>query len=288
MLRLSLACLVSTAATLGPTAPLSLRASHIRRLPPISLSAQLSSGLWVAGIDQASGQTYYFNEQTGESQWEYPQTETALLVPGWTTGVDQATGQKYYINEQTGASQWELPTMDHHRRPWTGYPSIGAAQKVWMLAPSDTVLPPPQGHGYMVRSGEEHALGRFDMIKPNPYVSRKQVVVRVAADGVATVTSLGKAQTYIFTESDKPPPGEMIDHTVVFEKDKTHILRTVVLGTGQTHVLQDSDQIVFRQAKFTVYEQQDAQNGWVTGIDEASGMTYYYNERTGESQWEPP
>ena len=30
------------------------------------------------------------------------------------------------------------------------------------------------------------------------------------------------------------------------------------------------------------------QNGWVTGVDEASGQTYYYNEQTGQSQWDPP
>jgi len=28
--------------------------------------------------------------------------------------------------------------------------------------------------------------------------------------------------------------------------------------------------------------------GWVTGVDEASGATYYYNEATGKSQWGPP
>ena len=27
---------------------------------------------------------------------------------------------------------------------------------------------------------------------------------------------------------------------------------------------------------------------WVTGIDPASGQSYYYNEITGQSQWEPP
>ena len=27
---------------------------------------------------------------------------------------------------------------------------------------------------------------------------------------------------------------------------------------------------------------------WISGIDEASGQTYYYNEQTGASQWEPP
>ena len=32
----------------------------------------------------------------------------------------------------------------------------------------------------------------------------------------------------------------------------------------------------------------DLPPGWVTDIDKASGMTYYFNERTGDSQWEPP
>ena len=28
--------------------------------------------------------------------------------------------------------------------------------------------------------------------------------------------------------------------------------------------------------------------GWATGVDPSSGATYYYDERTGESQWEIP
>ena len=28
--------------------------------------------------------------------------------------------------------------------------------------------------------------------------------------------------------------------------------------------------------------------GWITGVDEASGQQYYYNEQSGQSQWDPP
>ena len=28
--------------------------------------------------------------------------------------------------------------------------------------------------------------------------------------------------------------------------------------------------------------------GWITGVDEATGAAYYYNELTGTAQWEPP
>merc|ERR1712070_129986 len=31
-----------------------------------------------------------------------------------------------------------------------------------------------------------------------------------------------------------------------------------------------------------------SQSGWITEVDAASGKTFYYNERTGESSWEPP
>eukprot|EP00966_Prymnesium_polylepis_P277183 6404267-Prymnesium_polylepis.1 len=128
------------------------------------------------------------------------------------------------------------------------------------------------------------------MVKQNSFVSRTQCLVRVAADGSASVESVGKAQVYIFTESEMPPPGEMIDHAVVFDTatEKATVLHTVVLRTGQVHPLQDRDQIVFRQAKFTVYAEQGTESGWVMGVDEQSGQTYYYNEQTGESQWEPP
>jgi hypothetical protein len=33
---------------------------------------------------------------------------------------------------------------------------------------------------------------------------------------------------------------------------------------------------------------EDLPAGWTTGIDPSSGSTYYYNEQTGQSQWEPP
>ena len=32
----------------------------------------------------------------------------------------------------------------------------------------------------------------------------------------------------------------------------------------------------------------DLPAGWISGIDPGSGVPYYYNELTGDSQWEPP
>ena len=163
------------------------------------------------------------------------------------------------------------------------------AQSVWTLAPADTVL-----GEYTLHAGQEQMLGRFDMVKPNPYVSRQQCCVRVSADGTCSVISLGKAQTYVITESERAPPGEMIDHTIFMGQDRAQVLRTLVLRTGQEHILQDRDQIVFRTAKFTAYaqwagnDQQYSQDGWLMGVDDASGQTYHYHPQTNQFQWEPP
>jgi len=162
------------------------------------------------------------------------------------------------------------------------YGQAYGVQVAWILAPSDTVL-----HEYSVRNGEEQTLGRFDMASQDLYVSRAQCRVRVAADGTASVVSLGKPPTYVFTESERPPPGDMLDHTVVLGEGEARILTTVVLRAGQEHTLQDCDQIAYRQARFTAY-QRAAQGGWVARVDEASGQWYYYNEYTGASQWEQP
>ena len=35
----------------------------------------------------------------------------AALPMGWFTEIDAATGRQYYFNQQTGVTQWESPTM---------------------------------------------------------------------------------------------------------------------------------------------------------------------------------
>jgi len=47
-------------------------------------------------------------ERSGWAE-EYGDTSSTLLPPGWTTGIDEQSGQQYYFNEQTGASQWDPP-----------------------------------------------------------------------------------------------------------------------------------------------------------------------------------
>lgn len=72
---------------------------------------------WIEARDPASGSLYYYNENSGTSQWERP-TNAAPMFPAashselpedWQEVVDETTGQTYYYNRMTNASQWEHP-----------------------------------------------------------------------------------------------------------------------------------------------------------------------------------
>lgn len=76
--------------------------------------------IWVEGQTE-DGHTYYYNSQTGESQWEKPdgfQDGSSASLPEeqnessssgtWMEGVS-AEGYTYYYNTETGESSWEKP-----------------------------------------------------------------------------------------------------------------------------------------------------------------------------------
>ena len=68
-------CILSAlAAALQPTPPLGRRLLSSAHRTRCQLVAQDG---WIAGVDEASGATYYYNELTGVSQWEAPQGATS-------------------------------------------------------------------------------------------------------------------------------------------------------------------------------------------------------------------
>ena len=127
-------------------------------------------------------------------------------------------------------------------------------------------------------------LGRVDVADQAATVSEMQCLVQVAADGTATLVSLGNRPTGLRARYGAPSYG--------LRKD------------GPPHVLVDGEEIILdveQTAAYTCqaertdtgvggYPQQGGAQvaGWTTRIDESTGSTYYYNEETGQSQWEPP
>lgn len=97
---LACACLAATATALRPTLAPALRPQVDRVQRTRALIAQQQQGLpagWTSGFDQTSQSTYYVNDQTGESQWEQPQSE-----PQWEQ-------QPYYAQQGQGGYQQPPP-----------------------------------------------------------------------------------------------------------------------------------------------------------------------------------
>jgi len=191
MLRLAaFACLAATAASLTTFRPLSHgplnRGSSTvcvsSRAPLLAQLQALAAG-WEAQVDEASGHTYYLNDQTGESQWEPPQSSIIVTaaqqwridgvcgVAGFSGVEGFAASNKYYTSRMTTAQKEDACRLEHGR---TGRPCQ---------------LP------YRVRSGEERVLSRYNMVEQKSSVSKKQCMVRCAADGTGILASEGESPT---------------------------------------------------------------------------------------------
>jgi len=148
---LSLAA-TAAALTLTPMAPPLRPLCHVQRVRTVTAQ----SG-WIAAVDEESGHTYYYNEQTGQSQWEFPQQSYARVlwrvVPG----------------------HWDEPPSNQ----W----GMGKTRSTGVKSE------------YTICNGEEQVLGRFDMFEEDPYVSREQLTIKVDDDGNAHLFSIGKPPT---------------------------------------------------------------------------------------------
>ncbi len=118
----------------------------IRSVPQESNDKSLPEG-WMQGTDPSSGETYYFNESTGESSWDRPaipdngtaeeafngatgsgvsyvslQAEGSFAenvenksdaptpsLDGWVEVNDLSSGGIFYYNESTGETTWDRP-----------------------------------------------------------------------------------------------------------------------------------------------------------------------------------
>ena len=149
-------------------------------------------------------------------------TKITAQLAGWTEHVNEA-GSYFFCSEQTGECQWDPPQFaqeGYGDGAQQGYSSgnsdqqgyggnaaqQGATQALWRLVPTTGVFTQ-----YDVRNGEQQTLGRYDMIIDSAeredeslYVSRQQCIVQVAADGSATLASIGRPSTLCRRRSNAP------------------------------------------------------------------------------------
>ena len=128
------------------------------------LFAQLAE--WTPLVDEVSGATYYYNEQTGQSQWEVPQA---------------AAAQGY------GQAAWQPP----QRSDPQGSGARDAYQVLWRIDGRRLC----SGGRISLRRHDVEVLSRYHMLKQKLTVSRKQAEVACLEDGSATLTSVGWGAT---------------------------------------------------------------------------------------------
>jgi len=97
------------------TAQASISSSSVDSLPAGWRSASSGSG------------SYYYNETTGETSWEFP------LPNGWSA-VDDGSGRVYYANASTGESAWDRPGAGVATDPAAAQEAVHAAERALQLA----------------------------------------------------------------------------------------------------------------------------------------------------------
>eukprot|EP01051_Picozoa_sp_SAG22_P016354 SAG22_NODE_2294_length_2748_cov_1.243488_2_plen_357_part_00 len=64
---------------------------------------------WATKQSRSTGETYYVNTVTGESQFEPP--DGPAVPSGWSLQRSRSTREVYYVNDATGESQFEPPPL---------------------------------------------------------------------------------------------------------------------------------------------------------------------------------
>ena len=113
---------------------------------------------WETVVDEASGSTYFWNSETGETRWDDPRAATGepsagmLIVQNpmasedeggvqlqilnsnpmqergdernsnWETIIDEESGKNYYYNKNTGETTWEKHEHKSRRSQTSRYP----------------------------------------------------------------------------------------------------------------------------------------------------------------------
>ena len=78
---------------------------------PNTSNRRLPDG-WEEGLDESSGNVYYYHSGSGQVQWEAPGEgmNGRRLPDGWEERFDESTGSWYYYHSTSGQTQWEVPT----------------------------------------------------------------------------------------------------------------------------------------------------------------------------------
>jgi len=162
---------------------------------------------------------------------------------------------------------------------------------------------------YFVERGMQQSLGRYDMAEYEGqlmHVDPCQCTVVAAEDGSCLyVYAQGTSPTGWRTSPYEPwnwmQPGESValenGHKVSLDctYPENAVFKFERSNWGNDYGQQGSGMLGQSAGALPPQQGYGGQQpggqlpfGWTSGVDQQSGQTYYYNEQTGQSQWEPP
>eukprot|EP00985_Skeletonema_marinoi_P011820 scaffold5613_cov210-Skeletonema_marinoi.AAC.1 len=227
---------------------------------------------WVKGIDEASGNPYYYNSVTGESLWDLPSASTEQgNVAVESAPVDVRAGEE--INDTDNVDEYPKVEVEHEE-----VAQVNADEAARFDSPTDGQVEGESGvvsevgplpTGWMEANDPSGRVFYFNSSTGQSSWERpKSVIPDNATEDLTPVVQP--------TACDEV---EVVDTSVKIEDDAQVQIENLVLAEESVAPLEDDeDNLSFESLP----------PGWIETKDSASGQIYFYNEKTEESCWSRP
>ena len=221
---------------------------------------------WTPMHDSSTGQIYYYNEITGDSQWDPPlavespssREQKKMLPSGWTIMKDPTTGSVYYYNRTTGESTWDFPKEKTV--------AVSVQSTASTASPiQQQQQPQPQQPSVMVHTNTPtpaHSIPSSPVALPSPPPEPPRELPRQLPDGWTSLIDPASGTTYYVHRATNTSQWEVPQEIQVVAPPPPPVPPTPVEPT--------------------------LPYGWSEMYDQNSGKLYFANHLTGKSQWDRP
>eukprot|EP00939_MAST-03C_sp_MAST-3C-sp1_P002279 g2279.t1 len=225
---------------------------------------------WETCIDAESGRVYYYDTLSGKSQWRRPSSFVADIL--WEEAFDRPSGNRYFVNLSNGDTQWDRPQgVSDEAIRWLedeeGSVSNGAAGSEWEKVRDDQ----NRMYWYNVRTNDS-----VWSLPGRAQVGEHGRCIAAASRGDSTEeTEDGTGRWEVCRDASS-------DRTYYYNRET---------GVSQWDCPRAVDAENNPSSELSLSDEHPAEVGgeWEICTDESSSnRVYYYNRRTGESQWDMP
>jgi hypothetical protein len=232
---------------------------------------------WQARVDPATGRTFYVNKATGQSSWKKPKRQRVEekednappneeAASEWLEKKDAKTGRTYYVNKKDKKSSWTKPEGFDSKDSKASTTSGSISSKETPSEPSSSLwtekIDPKTGRTFYTNS--ETKARQWN--KP---------------EELAQVTAEEEAPKEAPKEGAKEAPKD--------GGDRRMSSVGALFASGNQGASKEAEPgKVEPSARGQRRKSVSIGGGWSTKLDASTGKYYYFNRKTGETQWKKP